>query len=218
MFHYEILDTTRRRLLPKIAEIGGGFYLAGGTALALQFGHRDSVDFDFFFIGDIDTTKLYEKCETVFAGENLEKTQEEKNTLSLTIAKDVRLSFFGYHYQLIDTPINSENLSLASPLDIGAMKLSAITGRSTMKDYVDLYFILQTISLPELLSATSKKFPTLDQNLILKSLVYFSDIETEPILFMPGFSTDQKTIEDFLKNVVEKYITQPNKNLNTFIC
>ncbi len=208
MFHYEILDSTRKRLLPQIAEVGSGFYLAGGTALALQLGHRDSVDFDFFFVGDIDTTKLYEKCEAVFAGEKLQKTQEEKNTLSLTIDDEVRLSFFGYHYPLIDTSVISENLSLASLLDIGAMKLSAITGRSTLKDYVDLYFIFQSITLPELLTATSKKFPTLDQNLILKSLVYFADIEAEPILFMPGFATDQKTIEDFLKKVVKDYLAE----------
>ena len=212
MFHYEILDSTRRRLLPQIAEVGNGFYLAGGTALALHLGHRDSVDFDFFFTGDIDTSKLYEKCEAIFVGEKLLKTQEEKNTLSLTIAEEVRLSFFGYHYPLIDAPVISNQLPLATPLDIGAMKLSAITGRSTLKDYVDLYFILQTITLPELLEVAAEKFPTLDQNLILKSLVYFADIDDEPILFMPGFETNQKTIEEFLRKTVENYLTNRNKN------
>ncbi len=206
MLHLEILDETRRRLLPKIAKAGEAFYLAGGTALALQLGHRDSIDFDFFSPEPFDTRQLFQKCERIFAGNSLLKTQEETNTLSLSISEEVRLSFFGYPYELLEPLIQTEQMSLASPLDIGVMKLSAITSRSTLKDYVDLYFILQTSSLGDLLAGANKKFPSLDQNLILKSLVYFADITDEPIMYQPGFNTDQATIENFLRQEVETYI------------
>ena len=66
MFHYEILDSTRKRLLPQRAEVGNGFYLSGGTALAIQLGHRDSFHFN-FFTGGIDTSKLYENVKLFLA-------------------------------------------------------------------------------------------------------------------------------------------------------
>ncbi len=206
MVNLEILDTQRQSLLPKIVEVGQGFYLAGGTALALQLGHRDSIDFDFFTTGDVDTTSLWQQIETVFIGHHLQKTQEEKDTLSLVLDGDVRISFFGYHYPLLEPVIPANGLELASVLDIGCMKLSAITGRSTLKDYVDLYFIFKKMNLATLLEASSKKFPTLDQALILKSLVYFDDIEPEPIRFMPGFAVDLSEVETLLTRIVKEYL------------
>lgn len=206
MWHLESLDETRRRLLPEIAKAGTDFYLVDGTALALQIGHRDSIDFDFFTQETFDTKRLFQNCEHIFAGNSILKTQEETDTLSLTIAGAVRLSFFGYPYEVLQPLINVEQFRLASPLDIGVMKLSAITSRSTLKDYVDLYFILQTISLADLLARANKKFPALDQNLILKSLVYFADITDEPIMYQPGFATNQSAIEDFIRHQVETYM------------
>lgn len=206
MLHYEILDATRQALLPQVATIGSEFYLAGGTALALQIGHRDSVDFDFFINDDIDTHTLWQNIETVFAGQTLLKTQDEKNTLSCTIAGEVRLSFFGYRYPLLTPLIIIDDFNLASIAEIGTMKLSAITSRSTFKDYIDLYYILQKQPLADLLALCHKKFPTLDQTLILKSLVYFDDITPEPIRFMPGFEIAQLAIESSMKTTVREYL------------
>lgn len=207
MLHLEILDQKRQTLLPLVATAGQGFYLAGGTALALQLGHRDSIDFDFFVSEDIDTTELWGRIERVFLGHELQKTQDEKNTLSVTIDGEVRLSFFGYHYPLLETPLEENGLALASIHDIGCMKLSAITSRSTLKDYVDLYFILQHISLSALLSGCAQKYPTLDHTLILKSLVYFDDITAEPIRFMPGFTVTSEEIESSLTTIVKDFLS-----------
>ena len=205
MFHIEILDEKRRGLLPKVATVGESFYLAGGTALALQFGHRDSIDFDFFIHSDIDTDDLWGKCMDVFTGNHIQKTQEEKNTLSIIIDHQVRISFFGYHYPLLEQTHQQNGLSFATPLDIGCMKLSAITSRATSKDYIDLYFILQNYTLTALLKACSNKYPTLDQGLILKSLVYFADITAEPIRFMPGFEIPFTKVSSTLTDIVKQY-------------
>jgi predicted nucleotidyltransferase component of viral defense system len=208
MLHFEILDTKRKQYLDCVKEVGKGFYLAGGTALALQLGHRDSVDFDFFVEGDIDTVVLWEKIQEVFVGAKLLKTQEAHNTLSCTVAGDIKLSFFRYRYSLVFPLHAEEGFSLAGLQDIGAMKLSAITSRASIKDYVDLYYILKTVSLDELLQICTKKFEVLDKNLVLKSLVYFEDILEEPIMYMEGFEVDRKEIEETLKSVVREYMAK----------
>jgi hypothetical protein len=203
---YDILNKKRIALLPYFRNLKESFYLAGGTALALQIGHRDSVDFDFFKNGEIDTKKLFDNVKEIFKGHKLLKIQEESNTLGLIIDDSVKVSFFGYKYGLIESTINEENLTLASIKDIGCMKLSAITGRASNKDYIDIYYILQHIIISELLEKASEKFPDLDRNLILKSLVYFEDIETEPIMFKNNNSVSLEEVKTFLEKEVKKII------------
>ena len=86
------------------------------------------------------------------------------------------------------------------------MKLSAITSRATNKDYIDLYYILNLIKLDKLLQKASKKFKDLDQNLILKSLVYFDDIEIEPIKFKNKNKVNKREVEDFLRQAVNQIV------------
>lgn len=200
---YDILDTPRLNLLPTLAVLKGRFYLAGGTALALQMGHRDSIDFDFFSEHPFDTVALYGELTSLFSKHGLLKTQEEKNTLSLIIDGTIRMSFFSYPYPLLQPLVEEPYLNLASIEDIACMKLSAITGRAVEKDYVDLYFILRHISLSELLAYSVRKHPSLDTNLVLKSLVYFDDISREPIKFTTGKSVAFEDVQSALKEAVK---------------
>src|SRR3989339_21131 len=140
-FYYDILNKDRKNILHLLRYFKKEFYLAGGTGLALQIGHRDSADFDFFIKGDFFTVDLFKKIKTLFAGYNIKKTQEDKDTLSVSVGGNIKLSFFTYKYKLINHIISDSNLTIASILDIGCMKLAAITGRATEKDYIDLYFI-----------------------------------------------------------------------------
>lgn len=91
----------------------------------------------------------------------------------------------------------------ASILDICCMKLAAIVSRATMKDYVDLYFIFQKISLDRVLKALAEKMPELDENLVRKSLVYYKDLENEPIDFKHGNEADLATIENYFKELIK---------------
>lgn len=204
--HWNILDEKRRTLLPLFRTFSdAGFYLAGGTGLALQLGHRDSIDFDFFKEGDFDTTLLKKEIETVFVGRDVVFTQEEKNTLSCVIEGSVQVSFFGFLYPLQAPLIQTEYFSIASVADIGCMKLAAVTGRSVEKDYVDLYFILQTVSLADLVSLCRAKYPTLDSVLVLKSLGYFDDVLREQILFKEGHAVAFEAVKDFLQKAIGRY-------------
>ncbi|MDO8492251.1 MAG: nucleotidyl transferase AbiEii/AbiGii toxin family protein [bacterium] len=182
--HYEILDASRRNILLHLAFLKGeGFYLAGGTALALILGHRDSVDFDFFCPQNFDTKVQFEKIQQSLASHSLTIIAEEKNTLTFLINNSIKISLFAYSYPLLNPLLEEEHLAIASLDDIACMKLSAIVSRATMKDYVDIYFILKKITLAELLEKIKKKMPELDITLVLKSLVYFEDVLEEPLLF-----------------------------------
>lgn len=201
---YTILDKKRKDILPFFDSFKEDFYLAGGTALALQLGHRDSIDFDFFSENDFNAPNLFTKLKETFKEHKLQKTQEEENTLTIIVDDTIKISFFTYKYTLLNPLHSEEYMRLASVEDIACMKLSAIISRSTEKDYVDLYFILQHIKLAHLLELASKKFPDLETSLILKSLVYFDDIESEPILFKNNKDVSFNEIKTFLQRTTKE--------------
>ncbi len=200
---YNILNEERKKILPKLSAFKEEYYLAGGTALALQIGHRVSEDFDFFTARPFPTEGLFKRVLATFEQYPLQKIQEENNTLTILI-NNIKLSFFHDPYLILEPLIELEHLQLASVIDIGCMKLSAVVSRAAMKDYVDLYFILQMISLEELLVKCEQKLPSLDRNLILKSLVYFEDIIEEPIHYIPTREVSNDDIKGFLKTEVKK--------------
>ncbi|MBI3588967.1 MAG: nucleotidyl transferase AbiEii/AbiGii toxin family protein [Candidatus Liptonbacteria bacterium] len=205
---YDILDKKRLDLLPLFEDFKKNFYLAGGTALALQIGHRDSVDFDFFSEEDLNTKELFERLRETFKGHTLLNIQEESNTLTVLVDDAIKISFFTYKYKLLKETIIDGNLSLASIEDIGCMKLSAITGRASNKDYIDLYFILKRLSLSDLLEYAHLKYPGLEKNLILKSLVYFEDITEDKILFKNNSDIPFEEVKDKLRSAVKEVSSQ----------
>lgn len=203
---WDILDEKRKKVLPLFKTLENeGFYLAGGTGLALQMGHRDSIDFDFFSREKFDTEKLFQLLVPSFKDHKILKVQEEKNTLSVIIDETIKLSFLSYEYELLRPTVDTEYFQIASIADIACMKCSAITSRCAMKDYVDLYFILKTMPLRELLALCSVKFQNVDTGLILKSLVYFEDIDSEPILYKEGHELPFESVKSFLKKQVSQF-------------
>ncbi len=198
------LDKKRIKFLPTLSFLKDRFYLAGGTGLALQLGHRDSIDF--FTESHFDTVKLYAEIMETFDGRKMVKTLEEKDSLNIIIDNEIKISLLRYPYPLLFPLIQEEYLRIASVGDIGCMKLSAIVARSLEKDYIDLYFILKKISLGDLLPLVQKKMPDLDQNLVLKSLVYFDDIEPEKIIFKNNSTVQFSVVKIFLKDQVKVLI------------
>ena len=206
--HWEILDEGRIKVVKILSLFKKNFYLAGGTALALQIGHRYSIDFDLFTKNSFSTQVLFNKLNEFFFGNELIKVQEEKDTLTVISDENIKISFFTYPYELVKPLIKSKIISLASIEDIGLMKLSAITGRTAFKDYVDLYWILKNIPLADLIVLSKQKFRNLDTNLVLKSLVYFDDIKEEPIIYKGAGKVSFKKIKSFLKHEVGVYLNK----------
>lgn len=203
--YYNILDNNRRELLPLLIPFRQNYYLAGGTGLALQIGHRKSEDFDFFTSRSFSTIDLFDELQKYLVKHTLVKIQEEEKTLTILVDEIIKVSFFYYPYPLLESLLEEDDLKIASIVDIGCMKLSTIVSRATIRDYTDLYFILHQISLEELLESSKKKHPTLDTNLALKSLVYFDDVNTDPIDFMPDHTVSFEEIKTFLTHEVKKY-------------
>jgi predicted nucleotidyltransferase component of viral defense system len=161
------------------------FFLVGGTALALQFGHRVSVDLDLFSLETFNTDDIIESINQNLIIEIRKK--QEKNLLILnvtqpdsTIINPVKVDFLRYPHPIIDEIIYEEGLRMLSYVDIAPMKLSAITGRGAKKDFYDLYFLLNTFSVKELMDLYSKKYPNTSHFMVLKSLTYFDDAENDP--------------------------------------
>lgn len=159
------------------------FYMAGGTAVALQIGHRRSVYFDFFG-KEFDPTRLAEHLDAAYG---FQVTSSGPGILHGLI-KDVNLSFLEYHYPLLKPTICFDSIELASLMDIALMKLIAIANRGSSKDFTDLYFICsQLISLEDLLfEYFPRKYGHKAYSLyhIVRSLQYFDDAEQEPPLDM----------------------------------
>ena len=201
--YYHLFDPEWQSLLPQLSFFKPQFYLAGGAGLALHLGHGKSQGLDFFTPKDWDTFHFFEELKQNLLGLELQKTQEAKSTLSVVVNRRVKLSFSAHPYPLLEPPVEEAHLRLASLVDIGCMKLSAIVSRALQKDYVDLYFILQRIPLKELLEKALQKFPELDTYLILKSLVFFEDVLEEPLVFLRE-AVDFGTVKQFLLSQVKQ--------------
>lgn len=175
-FYTSILDKNQKEILPKLNFLSkDGFYLAGGTALALQIGHRTSVDFDFFIKKHFDSSNLVEKLNKIFATD-VTITLIEKDTV-FVIIKNVECSFFWYQYPLIKEIKMESGISLASLEDISAMKLLAVSHRPAKRDYIDVYYLMLKFSLKKMISFCYQKYKNFNEYLILRALTYYDDIE-----------------------------------------
>lgn len=176
-FHWDILDEHRKNLLPKLAFLKEeGFYLAGGTGLALQIGHRRSLDFDFYKKDAFSPNDLQNMIVSKFGADKVKTANMTKNFAGLLI-NNIEVSFFLYPYNLVKNLIGADFGYVASITDIGAMKLIAIVQRGTKRDFVDIYFLITQLGLKTLLKAVQVKYPGYNIYVGLQALLYFTDAE-----------------------------------------
>lgn len=152
------------------------FVLVGGTALALQIGHRKSVDLDLFTADDFDTNEILIK---LIGDYKLKVLLQKPKTLICNI-NNVKIDFINYSYPVLYPVIIYEKIRLTDINDIAAMKMDAITGRGSKKDFYDLYFLLEKYSLLELLHLYNCKYQHQTQFHVVRSLTYFKDAENNP--------------------------------------
>lgn len=196
----KILTKDQTDLIAQIEFINRkGFYLAGGTALALQLGHRTSMDFDFYTDQEFNSQELWNEFSSRFT--NLAASRIEPETL-LARVEGVEVSFFRYPYNLLKPVTEFETIDLAAIEDIAAMKIVAVVQRGTRRDFVDIFYLLQRYGIKDLLDWTTKKYPGYQQMLILKALIYFEDAEEENLsrgikIFDKSFSWEKAKEEIF---------------------
>lgn len=175
-----VLDRAQRLLWEELHHVPDQFVLCGGTAIAIQLGHRQSVDFDFFGSCEFDPDQLYRQVEFL---RDSTIQQKSANTLSCLIHRDgdVQVSFFGVpELNWIASPLTATDnkIAVASMIDLAGLKTAVIQKRAEAKDYFDLDAIFESteIGLPVALSAGKILYgESFNPEIALKALSYFDD-------------------------------------------
>lgn len=206
--HHEALTNTSRLLLPYLSKIKS-YYLCGGTAIALQIGHRISADFDFFSDKKIPYT-LYSQIQKILP-ENITIKPSVNNSDELTFfANNTKVTFLYYPFPLVKPLVDLNGYQLASIQELGAIKAYTIGRRGEYKDYIDLYYLLyeEHTTLQEIIELAKKKYKNdFSDRLFLEQLIYLEDINTTEIILLKQdyFTKDQ--LKAFFEKQIKNFIS-----------
>lgn len=213
-FHYLVFDmhetalTNEGKLLfPEFAKFSG-FYLVGGTGLALQIGHRLSVDFDFFSEKELPPNIL-QKVKRVFPSASLAVTYQTADQLNILI-NNIKTTFLYYPYPLIAKCETYQNIQIAAVSEIAAMKAFSLGRRLSYKDYVDWYFMLKErhTTIDGAIALAQKKFGNeFNDRLFVGQLLSIDDVSEQKIDFLRD-KANFATIKRFLKITVKDFTSR----------
>lgn len=201
--HPEVLSEKAKKVLSKLGSFDD-FYLAGGTALALQVGHRISIDFDLFSEKEVPKSFLH-KIKDVFSGESISVAVNNPDEVTIFVS-ETKVTFLKYPFPLIYDLIDYEGVSLANIKEIAGIKAYTVGRRGSFKDYIDLYFILSGghSSLNEIIGVAEKKYGgDFNSRLFLEQLLYLEDIVDTEIVFLKD-SIDKKGLREFFEDEIRK--------------
>jgi len=198
--HEEILLEQQIDLIPFLGKFLDDFGLVGGTAIALQIGHRRSIDFDFATLNDLNGEKIRNKIRGQYTIESI--LIDEANELSIVV-NSVKLTFFKYPFPLDFAVKYKKSINMPDILSLAAMKAYALGRRAKWKDYVDLFFFFKKYSLNDLTSKASEIFRTeFNEKLFREQLSYFEDIDySEEIDYLEGFEVSNQVVKEYLKEI-----------------
>ena len=202
MLQVKAVDPNVLTLLKSLMKTQGlsGLRLVGGTALALQIGHRKSIDLVLFGKLELDE---YELITLLRETGNVSQLNITPNIKSYLI-NDIKVDIVNYPYEWISPCVKEDEFRLAGMDDIAAMKLAAITGRGTRKDFIDIFFLLNIYKLNEMIHMYKQKYPEGSEFLALRSLGYFKDAEQEPMPVMIE-TLDWELVKKKLLREVQSY-------------
>jgi hypothetical protein len=197
-----ILPEPQRRLWPELARVPSQFVLYGGTAIALRFGHRVSVDFDFFSAEPFDPFELQRALARLGEGAVLQAAPNSF-TVSLNRGGAIKLSFFGDLEGRVGDPETTSDgcATLASPLDLMGCKLKVILQRADSRDYRDIAMLLRSgVPLDRGLGAAAALFPpNFPIASSAKALTYFDDLADADLLV----ESDRKLLRETVDRLGE---------------
>ena len=181
VWHREVITAQVERALRDLHQtsILDRCYLAGGTGLALHLGHRRSQDLDFFSRDPVDPDSIIQRIQT---RSGFSVVSKGVGTLHATV-QGTKVSFLGYDYPVLFPFEKFLAANVADPRDIACMKISAIAGRGTRRDFVDLHAVSKQYGLRQQLEWFQQKFAQANYSRVhvLKSLTYFEEAEKDPM-------------------------------------
>lgn len=221
----QVLDQNGLQVCSKIGKsiLANEFYLAGGTGLALQIKHRRSFDLDFFRRDSeekIPFRKIDNELRHLFGFTKIDLKQADQATWYI---EGIKVTFLAYPFPLLHPLVPGESISpamkgifLAAPEEIALMKAYALGRRATIRDYLDLYFLLKpgVVTLAEIIADSNRKYIINRENifsarLFLEQLVYMEDLEDKDIL--PNLLFSPLTVnemESCFKSLVRRYLNE----------
>ena len=184
-FHTEAVTPECKRALQHLRKhpLLSDYYLAGGTALALQIGHRISTDLDWFSATHALELSEREAWRAALSHAGAFEVVREQDGQMYTRLAGADVSFIHQHHALLEPTVDYEGIPLASPTDIGLMKLAAINSRGTRRDFLDLYCLKGTAPIERLAELAEIKYadrPTF-LDITVRALAYFVDAEQQPM-------------------------------------
>ena len=200
--HPEALAESARILLPRLGGIDN-FYLAGGSALALQIGHRLSEDLDFFSDSKIKKT-LLPKIEKILEGGTARTGGNNSGELTL-VSGSIKITFLHYPFPLLFPLLNYKGIRLANIREIACMKAYTIGRRGSFKDYVDIYFVLKEglEKIENIIADARRKYTeAFDARLFLEQLLYLEDIQDMEIKFLKS-RIGREEIKNFFQKKIK---------------
>jgi len=201
--HLEAIKSKQQEIFKALKDFPD-FYLVGGTALALQIGHRFSVDFDMFSQTPL-SGRLISKVKRTFKAMKMAVIVNIPEQLSI-IANDVKIDFVHDEFPLLLDLIKLQGVKMVKPPEIAAMKAFALNFRGTLKDYIDIYFLLKDkhTTLAAIKENAEKKYGNeFNFRLFIEQIFYLKDVKREKIEFIAQEPSEKK-MQDFFKKEIAK--------------
>jgi hypothetical protein len=181
------------------------FYLVGGTALALQLGHRNSIDIDLFCQQSFDDTEMMDLLNRHF--QNVSEVFRRPNTI-ICLINNIKTDFIKHDYKQLMPAVTEEGITMLSKEDIAGMKLHAIIQScKRLKDFIDIYFLLEHFSMEQMIHFFAEKYTYSNPMIALKAVNFFDDIDEaiDPPKLLKPLKTDQ------IKKRIQEAVLKPSK-------
>lgn len=205
MLHFETIEPATFELLRRIQslDILKDTRLVGGTSLALQLGHRKSVDLDLFGIVPYETFEL----EMALSQIGNVTTLKTSKSIHIFLVDGVKVDIVNFPFPWRQDALRFDGVVLAMPEDIAAMKVTAIVGRGTKKDFIDIAHLLKCkFSFSQILEFYTEKYPNASYFMACKSLTYFDDAENDAMPDMLSNMTWEEAKQIVLKETTGSII------------
>jgi len=202
--HTESLTPAATKLFPALSAFKERFYLAGGTGLALQIGHRISVDFD-LFSNDPIRKVLLKQVEDLFDKETHEVLTNNGNELTMII-DGVKVTFLHYPFPIIKPLNTSGPIPMLTVEEILVAKAYTIGRRGELKDYIDIYTGLKRkfSTLTDMISLAQKKYgDAFNDRLFLEQIVYLDYIEEIKITMLKDAPPSKGQLIQFFSECIK---------------
>lgn len=198
--HDQVITEEQKQLFPLLKEFSSKFGMVGGTAVALQIGHRRSIDYDLFTNKGFSSKSIREQIRQNF---NISEVFVDRPGELTVLANQVKLTFYKYPFDIVFSEKFQSIIQLPNLLTLASMKAFALGRRAKWKDYVDLYFIFQKHSLKEIANKAKELFAgEFSEKLFREQLAYFEDIDySETIDYLPGFEIADEKIKEMLTEI-----------------